>query len=340
MYIGIYDQDLLTERIFAPNIETMQISAYHKQKRDLVELILNENDDFVRFNKIYYVKNKNNKNFIAELISNPKVECVGLGFTNGKTQKNKEYLHIQPDTSIYTKFIAKKMPEFSKENIMRANRLQKVQQVRLNYGDNKIDKLAAPQGSTVYIHDINAMNIEGIMEYCQQFRKVFFKYPLYADNIDTILEWTNADWFIENNKIYYTGKLDKKTLVYYCNNKINRKPFWIKVDLDLSPVRSRLLFSDLLNKILYVTTHRGLFYFEYTSKSSIPFYNVLFNKLLFWHNKRSWGKSFREYFMKATRKKNAKIFDKMCELDYNINRMVNANISEIRTIKGGWQYVD
>ena len=340
MYIGIYDQDLLTERKFFPNIETMQISAYHKQQKDYVELIIDENDDLVRFNKIYYVKNKNNKNFIPELISNPKVECIGLGFTNGKVQKVKDYLYAQPDVSIYTRYLSKNMYHFSKDNIERANRMQKYQNARLDFGTGKIDDIASPQCKNLIVYDLDILNIEGIYEYCQQFRKVKFIHPIYTDDIDTVLKWTNADWFMTDNKMYYTGEVDKKTLFYYSKNKVNKKPFWRKIDINLSPVKSRLLFSELLNQILYITTHKGMFYIEYSSKSSIPFYNVLFNKLLHWHSERRWGKSFKEFFMKSTSKKNAEIFDKMCELDYNINRMVNVNISKVNTIKGGWQYVD
>lgn len=341
MYIGIYDQDLLTSKKLITNLDTMQISSYHKHNHDIVELIIQEDEDLSRFDKIYYVKNINDRDFLTHLINNKKVETVGVGFTNGKIKRILPYFYSQPDKSIFNKYFMKNYKNFDTTNKERKQHFDRYEHIRLNYGNGKAEPQWEIKGKNVFIHDPDIIHLEGAYEYCNQFAKILFRHFNYTTDLETAIKWTKPKWFHSDNRIYYRGKIEDKQLKkHYATAEKRRTPIYWYVDIDCSPLQSRILFKDLLNKILFLETHSGKLFLVLENENNNFFYRHLLSKLRNWNNNRKFGKTFKEFYSKPCKKKDKQIFDKMCELDYNIKKMVNVNVSECRKKGGVWNYVD
>ena len=335
MYIGIIDQDLLQGKKFLPNLETMQLSTYHKQKKDIVELVV-VSKNIEKYDKLYLVKNKNDKEFLPKVIADPRTTCVGLGFTNGEFVPRPEIDTLPADTSIYDKYIRMNYSKMSKANQLRVNALKKTDHFRVNLGNGQINKIQ-PQQHRARIYDINPTAIEGMFELCNNYNRVDFAHECYVDSFEDITKWLGARWFLVENDLYYIGEFTDREFKKFANTFQHHKggPYFI---IDFNKIEQSLQeeFTLWLNRSLYALTRDCYIKICIVNQCGNDFYQRLFLKIKTWNNKRERKKSFKDLaYGKFTRKD----FDKLIERDYNINRMAQIVPSQYKK-ESNWNYVN
>lgn len=345
MYIGIYDQDIFDRIKFLPNLETMQISALHKSKKDIVELILDLND-IIKFDKIYYVKRHNDRKFNADLIANPKVECVGLGFTNDKYTGYPEFEKMKPDVHIYNRFIRWKKT-FTKADQARINHLTKYGYGRITF-NGELDESCAPTTEKVYLYDNNIINVPGALEFLNEknYQKVKFATPVYCDDFQKICQWADAQWNHGNNEYVFTGIVSNEEFAKYYNSpKKGTGKITYQIHMTgKEGATCKHLFEIWINRILFVYTRGREMRLQVVGLNRLPFYNELFHNLMNWNNKRYWGGNFENFFKSKYKNKRkiseyVQLFDILIEKNYNINRMVKIIPKSYKEKVGVWNNV-
>lgn len=334
MYIGIIDQDLLQQKVFNPNLETMQLSTYHKQKKDIVELVITSKN-IEKYDKLYLIKNINDHNFLPKVIADPRTECIGLGFTNGKYIPNSTIDSLIADTSIYDKYIKANYDKMSAKNQQRVRNLKNTQHIRINLGDKL--NWVPPREKRAQIYDLDPTNIPGMLEYCNNYNKVKFNHKCYVNTFTDIIKWLNQKWFLEENQLYFTGTFNDKDFKHFVNlyKNHNKAPYFI-INLKNTEKQMQEELALWLNRSLYALTRESNIKIYIPFKSNYSFYNTMFTKIQKWNNKRYRGKSFAEI---ARTKTTEKEFDKLCERDYNINRMVHIVPNQYKKERN-WDYVN
>ena len=335
MYVGLIDQDLLQGKKFLPNLETMQLSTYHKQKKDIVELIL-DSKSMDKYDKLYLIKNKNDKIFLSKAIADPRTTCIGLGFTNGNFIPRPEIDSLVADTTIYDKYINEHYNSMSKANQKRCRELKQTDHFRVNLGNDQFN-WARPQNKRAKIYDTEPFQIQGIFEYCSNnYRKVLFTQDCQVYTFEELLQWLNAEWLLEENEIYYKGYFDDKFFKDFVNAyHDHRKAAYFTIDLtNIKTLRNE--FVLWLNRSLYALTRNCYIKIYIPYKTNDKFYNYLFDKIKLWNNHRDRGKSFLE-MMKKTKYRQE--FDNLLKIDYNINRMVQIIPNQYKK-ESNWNYVD
>lgn len=333
MYVGIIDQDLIQQKIFNPNLETMQLSTYHKQKKDIVELVI-VSKNIEKYDKLYLVKNTNDMKFLPRVIADPRTECIGLGFTNGKYIPRPEIDSLPADTTIYDKYIRAKYETMSKANQKRVRELKTVQHIRVNLG-NKMNWVR-PQQSYVKIYDTNPTDISGLYEYCNNYKTVKFKFDCYVNNFEDMIKWLGASWFGVENNLYFIGEFNDKEYKQFVNRFQNHKKAPI-FTIDLKHSKNlQQEFSLWMNRTLYALTRETGIKIYLPYKAQTRFYNSLFRLIREWNNNRYRGKAFVDLDIPKYAQEE---FDKLCKRDYNINRMVRIIPNQYRK-ESNWDYVN
>lgn len=102
MKIGIIDAEIIgKKRHRFPNLACMKLSAYHKQKGDDVDLLLNY-DDVKNYDKVYISKVFTDTQIPVSVLAMPNVEFGGTGFFFDKAPALPyEIEHIMPDYHLY-----------------------------------------------------------------------------------------------------------------------------------------------------------------------------------------------------------------------------------------------
>ena len=106
MKIGIIDAEIIGKKKHRfPNLACMKIAAYHKQKGDLVDLLLSY-DDIGNYDKVYISKVFTDTPIYDGILDLPCVEYGGTGFFYDKAPALPyEIEHIKPDYHLYDKWV-------------------------------------------------------------------------------------------------------------------------------------------------------------------------------------------------------------------------------------------
>lgn len=106
MNIGIIDAEIIGKKKHRfPNLACMKISAFHKQKGDLVDLLLSYNN-IPEYDKVYISKVFTDTPVPEYLLSLPNVQYGGTGFFYDKAEPlPPEIEHIMPDYHLYDKWV-------------------------------------------------------------------------------------------------------------------------------------------------------------------------------------------------------------------------------------------
>ena len=335
MYVGIYDQDLFEEKVFKPNLETMQISTMCKQQNHIVELIVDLNK-IEKYDKIYLVKTKVNTKFLSNLICDSRVITVGIGFTNGNYIGYPEFEKLPADTTIYNRYFLGNF-KISKANKERFERIKNAEHTRLSFGNNEIVKNQIKLTSrSLYLYDNNLEQIEKGYQYLTEIgvRKVHFVRPNRFQDFELIQKWVNNEWNVVTNSFIYENDLSNTEFrKYIASVKEHNKTITFLIRETDSPTQNKKEFEKWLDRSLYASTRKKNFLLLREDKNPFDYYNTLFRKFWNWHIKEIRNKSFNEYF---TSKKDRQLFDIMCKKNYNINIMVNLVPKDFIARGGVW----
>lgn len=285
MYVGIYDMDIFEVKYtFKPSLEVMQLSAYHRKNNDIVELIL-DLEDLSRFNKIYLVKNHLNTNFPADLISDPRVELIGLGFTNGIYVEN-FFDKIEPDKYIYNKFLEKfsERRRVKKTEKVIINDLQRCGYTRLYYKNGLNPNL--PSESRIYLYDNTIDNNgEGLnLINSKNYSIIKLVNNISSENLEELIKWASNKWNFYYNQYILSREITDKEFLDYIKIASNLKvPIYFQVGDYSNGTTSKLQFKLWMHRSIYARA-KGVKLNLSLKENKLDYYNDLFRKLKDWNN--------------------------------------------------------
>lgn len=282
MMVGIIDVDLfINSRTFLPNAEVMLLSGYHKQKGDIVHLLMDgKNIDI--YEKIYICRNKTKKiKFPDELYSRHNVECSGLYFTNGVVAPiADEVFAATPDKSIYDKYVR----YWGDKPINGVITLARAKYVSYRKG---FSPLYGAGANYIYDYDLGSEDdYNGLMELYKKgyFKKLNFCYPIRCESFEMALKWAQAPFATNTTQVLYPNvatwselntvkklKLRIKIQTYVTN----KSRFATKQELDE-------LFISTMDKIIYCMVNNIKVQFKFNPKIKITDQFKLLKRLSDW----------------------------------------------------------
>lgn len=334
MYVGIYEMDLFENFYsFKPSLETMQLSSYHRDKGDIVELILDLND-IIRFNKIYLVKNRLTPNFPAELISDSRVELIGAGF-HGTEYPGYFFDSAAPDRYIYNDFIEylknkRRLKDREKRHI---NNLQKCGYARLKIKDKINYNL--PTENRICLYDNNLDNCDKGLDLInsKNYVKIIMMNEIYSENLETLVNWARPKWNHFKNKYVCSVEISDKEFLDYLKIANDLKvPVYFQIGNYKNGTISKLNFKLWIDRVLYAKS-KGVKLKLFSVKNNFDYYTDLFAKLADWNNMNIRNKTFYQYF-RDFYKVWRPTFETMLEKNKDIDRLVKVDIDKLVT-KGG-----
>ena len=282
MLVGIIDIDLfINKKTFLPNPEVMLYSAYHKQNKDIVHLLL-DGKNIDMYEKIYIFRNRSTKvKFPEELYSHHNVICRGLYFTNGKAMPiPKEVFSCSPDKSIYDKYCN----YWGTIKINGVKTLQRAKYISLRNG-------FPPQtgAGAVYLYDYDLGAIEDLEELKNLYQKNYFKkinfyYPVNCDSIEDVISWANQDFITRTSKIRYTHTITWKDIYKIQKEKIRFpiEAYFTEKNRFSTQKEIDNLIIDTMNKILYCIINEVKIQFKLNPKIRVTEQFILLKRLSDW----------------------------------------------------------
>lgn len=197
MYIGLIDDDLRTGKAQFPNLEIMKLSSFHKNNRDLVELV-RDYRNYLRYSKLYLRKNKEDDDLPALFLSKARNKCEydGYAFTNGiYVPMDAAIEKSLPDITIYDKIITnkKEVGSLFSRNLNRTH-------IRLQTADD----IPEPQPKYGYlVHDKNAFQYPLLKELVKKKALINFVETQHFNNLDDAVWFATQKNFMSKINIYY-----------------------------------------------------------------------------------------------------------------------------------------
>ena len=235
MYIGLIDDDL-REKASYPNLELMKLASFHKQNRDIIELVTDYRQ-YERYTKIYFRKNINNNDIPSLFLSKARGKCDygGYAFTNGiYIPMEKEIEKSLPDFTIYDK-IKKERKKFNAWLDKGLIRLQ------------TCDTLPTSQNDKYLVYDKQVTNYDLWDELVKIAKKIELVEPQYFDDFDKAVEFAKEQKIFFNTVVKYNGlitadmaatvkNVDLKVPIYYdlIPEKYSKVSFDVGTDIILS----------------------------------------------------------------------------------------------------------
>lgn len=107
--IGIIDADLMTRKKHRfPNLASMKLSGYYKERGHETRLVLSYDEDLERYEKIFVSKVFTDTELLDHILAASNVEYGGTGFYYDKApQLLAEIEHSRPDYQLYDEFVGR-----------------------------------------------------------------------------------------------------------------------------------------------------------------------------------------------------------------------------------------
>lgn len=344
MDIGLLDcEAILYPRSFFPNLDIMKLAAYHKKKRDYTTLIL-DIEKMTRFDTIYFRKEKNDGRYPPGLLVDPRCKYGGSSFTGGKyISLGKEVEDVIPDISIYDKFFKYKM-DYGLEKTVDSWRRSHFMRFSTNGVDYDLPLNMYNDGmrrGRNYVYDKNLLDLTDVIEDLQDTGQKFIcMYEQESDDIEKILEWTEAKVLHSSTKILCTKSFEPKDYLLYsgrAKETSNRIliPTWTNEDavnkLDMKYIATEL--EKALNYAIYSYTNQSKIY-PYCRY--IPIHSNISNVIRVFN---TWTTGFMgaySYYESVCRNRGKKTLDELCALNKELDKLTKIEPKAILEKGGVW----
>ena len=294
MLVGIIDIDLfINKKTFLPNPEVMLYSAYHKQNKDIVHLLM-DGKNIDMYDKIYIFRNRMSKvKFPEELYSRKNVTCRGCYFTNGVVMPTpEEVFKCTPDKTIYDKYC-------NYWGTVKPNGVVTLKEAKYISLRNGFPPQSGRGAVYLYDYDLGGQeDFEKLSELYQKgyFKKLHFCHPIQCKTIDEAIQWSQATFVTVKTRIVYP-KCTKWEEIYKVR-KIKphlpietyiteKKRFSSEKEIDE-------LIINTMNKILYCIINQVPILFKLNPKIKITEQFLILKRMSEWSCAKKQG-SFMDF---------------------------------------------
>lgn len=248
MSVGLYDMDMATYTLVPFNLEIMKLSAYYKNKGEIVVLAPSLTPE--RNTKFIIRKDYNDGYFPKELLQK-NVEYGGLAFTNNHyAPLPLEIERMQPDTSIYYKMESLILGDGSKTRAKIYKNLAEGEHCRLSLDGKTIWRDFPYQFKNLYsarnilFHDYDLGAVEGSFETVKKIlskartdgwaTRVGMKFPIQISDGQSLLNWSS----IRSNSTFYSlrynGVIDNDYFMEWIKT-CDQKTVYNQIEYNVTP---------------------------------------------------------------------------------------------------------
>lgn len=264
MNIGLIDGDFIPEKSNIFNLDLMQLSAYYKKNKNVVNIITDPSK-IPYFAKVFYVKDYPIDKF-PPLIQEPNVEYSGRAFSENIYIPFKDDIrYILPDKTIYKPPTNKKSQAYG--TYAYNNHATHLRLVDIpNFTTLKLKTYYdIPSGTNLVLHDYNIVDVPNYQELLQSVylpkHSILIKYPILVKSFSDLLFLTQFT-INQDSLIVYTNPVSHEELEQLA--MLGSRSFF---DLLKFRVMKREateeecpdLFRDILTKILLLKPHLRAF---------------------------------------------------------------------------------
>lgn len=256
--ICLYDIDFYHSSGFSPpNLELMKVFNYYYHNGNLVKFG-KPNENFNRYNQTIFFKSNPNTKIPKTLnLSGENKQIYGYGFFRTFSPLKDKFSLMKPNYLPYD------LEENKIKNLKLYNSIKKNSLIRVENEDLSDFK---KDSSIIYISDYNFLNLSNATDFLNQYKKqykIYFLYPLIANNEDTFRNFFSIA-AISNRRLVINFKFSKEFFqqYYYENVLFTSEPYACETN-------PSVYLQRILTMILWAKKE----------KRPIGFTNKTFNKL-------------------------------------------------------------
>lgn len=260
MNIGLIDGDFIPKKSNIFNLDLMQLSAYYKKNRNIVNLLTDENK-IPFFSKVYYLKDYPTDKF-PKFIQEPNVEYAGRAFSEDIYIPFKDEIRfILPDKTIYRP--PDKKPINSYDMYAYNNHA-----THLRLGDLPL-KLKSyyeiPIETNLVLHDYNIVAVPNYQELLQSIytprHSILAKYPILINSFSDLTFLTQLK-LNSDTLMVYTLPITLEELEQVCS--LGSRSFFESLRFrvmkrEVTAEECPAIFKDILTRILLLKPSKKAF---------------------------------------------------------------------------------
>ena len=266
MNIGLIDGDFIPNKNNIFNLDLMQLAAYYKKNKNLVNVIRSE-DKIPFFARVHYIKDYPVDKF-PKFIQEPNVEYSGRAFSENIYIPFKDDIrHIAPDTTLYKPPDNKKSEAYETFTYnMRATHLRLADIP--NFTTLRLHRYYdLPSSTNLILHDYNIFEIPNYQELLQSVYlpkySLLPKYPILVNSFTDILFLTQFKFNNSDSFIIYTIPISLDELEQL-TTRASRSFFEILrfrvMPRQATETECPVIFKDILTKVLLLKPYPRAFY--------------------------------------------------------------------------------
>ena len=353
MYIGLVDQDaLIYTKSFFPNLEIMKLASYHKNKKDIVDFVLDMRDTN-KYSKYYLVKEINDNYYPSFSILQENCCFRGAAFSGDEYSPLSEDIEkVIPDYSIYNNYKRIKKPKIVAgytDNILSNSsfcRLYYNNEFREDLFKNSLENRISREGNII-CYDKFLLTHEFLDYFEENFkydkRKVKIINKQKSADLDLIVKTCGKKYFALRNRtfnfIIYSKAIQDSEFLKICElSKEFHLPIMLENGIDKYKTYTDNYCKEeairALRRAIYSVANSAKIRY-YCENNSVNVFGMTVVKCIGnWVNNRLTNETFAEYANTQMSKECRQYFQNIYNSNNYIKELSNIKPSAIRK-KGG-----
>ena len=283
MSIGIMDADMSTYTLVPFNLEVMKLSAYYKNKGEIV--VLSPSFTPEKHQKFFYRKDYDDGEYPLALATTENVEYGGLAFSNNIYKPLPlEIERMRPDPTIYGKMeqVIKGTSAASRKKIF--DNMMEAEHCRLSLDGKTIWPDFHKQFSflksarNLMLHDYDLGQVDGAFETVQNIlarartdgwaTRVGMKFPIQISDGQSLLNWSSLRSNSTFYSLRYNGVIDDEPFLEWVG-KCREKAIYTQMEYNVTSPQYdpnhfvEVLLPKILRQVIISRSYRVFFTLKY-----------------------------------------------------------------------------